>query len=170
MPIQRLQGDFYLFGAFLVFIYKKIKKEESIMKTFIVSPVSIVLMSVLLCPMAMAVPSMPDDVQMVQPDPSLPKELSAFFGKWQGLSGKEEFFVIVVKIDKEKANLYVWRTGNPRMGSPGWQRVKAEVIEDRGKYKLRFRGREATSEFTLRGEQLDWTAPPSFSVALKRVP
>jgi len=59
------------------------------MKTFIVSPVSIVLMSVLLCPMAMAVPSMPDDVQMVQPDPSLPKELSAFFGKWQGLSGRK---------------------------------------------------------------------------------
>jgi len=87
-----------------------------------------------------------------------------------GLSGKKEFFVIVAKIDKEKANLYVWRTGNHRMGSPGWQRVKAEVIEDRGKYKLRFRGREATSAFTLRGEQLDWTAPPSFSVVLKRVP
>jgi len=139
------------------------------MKTFIVLALSIVSVSISFFTMGMAAPSMPDDVQMVQPDPSLPKELSAFFGKWQGLFGREEFFVIVEKIDKEKASLYLWRTGNPRIGSPGWQRVKAEVIEDRGKYKLRFVGRGATSEFTLRGEQLDWSAPPSFSVVLKRV-
>ncbi len=140
------------------------------MKTSIVLAVSIVSVSILFSTMVMSLPSMPDDVQMVQPDPSLPKELSAFFGKWQGVSGKEEFFVIVEKIHKEKASLYIWRTGNPRMGSPGWRRAKAEVIEDRGKYKLRFRGREATNEFTLRGEQLDWSAPPLLSVVLTRIP
>ena len=140
------------------------------MKTLVVSAVSIVLVSISFCPMVMAAPSIPDDVQMVQPDPSLPKELSAFLGKWQGIDSREEFFVIVEKIDKESAGLYFWRTGNPSMGSPGWVRVKAQVIEERGKYKLRFRGRFGTSEFTLRGERLDWTSPPSFSVVLTRVP
>jgi hypothetical protein len=140
------------------------------MKTFIVLALSIVSVSILFSTMAMAAPPMPDDLQMVQPDPSLPKELSAFFGKWQGISGKEEFFVVVEKIDKEKASLYIWRTGNPRMGSPGWRRAKAEVIEDRGKYKLRFVGREATNEFTLTGERLDWSALPRFSIVLTRIP
>ena len=139
------------------------------MKTFIVLAVSIISVSIFFSPMLMAVPSMPDEVQMVQPDPSLPKELSAFFGKWQGISGREEFFLIVEKIDKEKASLYFWRTGGPRIGSPGWQRAKADVIEDRGKYKLRFVGRGATHEFKLRGEQLDWSALPSLSVVLTRV-
>ena len=55
------------------------------MKTFVVLAVSIVLVSILFCPMAMAAPPMPNDVQMVEPDPSLPKELAAFCGKWEGL-------------------------------------------------------------------------------------
>ena len=54
------------------------------MKTFVVLAVSIVLLSILFCPIVMAAPSIPNDVQIVQPDPSLPKELSAFFGKWEG--------------------------------------------------------------------------------------
>ncbi len=54
------------------------------MKTFVVLVGSIVMASILFCPMVMAAPPMPDDVQIVQPDPSLPKELSAFFGKWEG--------------------------------------------------------------------------------------
>jgi hypothetical protein len=54
------------------------------MKTFVISAVSVVLVSILFCPTAMSAPSMPADLQIVQPDPSLPKELSAFFGKWEG--------------------------------------------------------------------------------------
>ena len=143
------------------------------MKTIVVLAISIVLVSVLSChPIVMTVPSMPANLQMVQPNPSLPEELSAFFGKWQGFSGNQEFFLIVEKIGKEEASLYSWRTGGSRRGSPGWHRVKAEVIKDRGKYKLWFvgRGREGTSELTLKGERLDWSRPRSLSVVLTRVP
>jgi hypothetical protein len=51
------------------------------MKTIIVLAVSIVLVSIFFCAMVMAAPSMPADLRIVQPAPSLPKELSAFFGK-----------------------------------------------------------------------------------------
>jgi hypothetical protein len=68
------------------------------MKTFGVAA-SIVLVSILFCPMVMAAPSMPDDVQIVQPDPLLSKELSAFLGKWdRGI----DLFIIIEKIDEEK--------------------------------------------------------------------
>ena len=140
------------------------------MKTFVLLAVSIVLVGILFCPTVMAFPSIPDDVQMVQPNPSLPKELTAFFGKWRGVSGHQEFFLIVEKIGKEKARLYHWRTGGGRRGSPGWRRTKAEVIQDRGKYKLRFIGFEGTNELTLRGEYLDWTGPVALSIVLTRVP
>jgi hypothetical protein len=64
------------------------------MKTFVVSAVSIVLVSILFCPMVMAAPPMPDDLQIVQPDPSLPKEISGFFGKWEGTDGVLQYFLI----------------------------------------------------------------------------
>jgi hypothetical protein len=140
------------------------------MKTFVVLAVTIVLGGILFCTMVMAAPSMPDDLQMVQPDSSLPKELLAFFGKWEGATGNQQFFLIVEKIDEKKASLYIWRSGGPRRGSPGWRRAKAKVIEDGGKYKLQFIGTEGTAEFTLRGEHLDWSVAPSFSVGLTRVP
>ena len=140
------------------------------MKTFALLAVSILLVGILFCPTVMAFPSIPDDVQMVQPDPSLPKELSAFFGKWQGISGKLEFFLIVEKIGKKKARVYHWRSGSGRRGYPGWGRTNAEVIQDRGKYKLRFIVAEGTIELTLRGEYLDLTGPVALSVVLTRVP
>ena len=140
------------------------------MKTFVMLAVSIVLMGISFCPLVRAATSVPDDVQMVQPNPSLPKELSAFWGKWEGISGKQEFFLIVEKIDEEKARLYHWRTGGPRRGSPGWRRVKAEVIKDSGKYRLRFVGAEGTNELTLRGEHLDLFGPNALSVVFTRVP
>jgi len=83
------------------------------MKTFIVLAVSVVLVSILFCPMVMAAPSIPNDVQIVQPDPSLPKELSAFLGKWEGSNSMTSvnYFLIVEKIDEEKASLYMWAGG-----------------------------------------------------------
>jgi len=140
------------------------------MKRFVLLAVSIALVGILFCPMVMAAPSMPDDLQMVQPDPSLPKELSAFFGKWEGATGMRQLFLIVEKIDEEKASLYHWASGGPRRGSPGWRRVKAKVIKDGGKYKLQFVGIEGTTELTLRGEHLDYFLHPSFTVGLTRVP
>jgi hypothetical protein len=63
--------------------------------------------------MVMAAPSVPADVQIVQPDPSLPKELSAFWGKWEGTysSTGTGFLLIVEKIDEEKASLYIGGDG-----------------------------------------------------------
>ncbi len=130
------------------------------MKTFVVLAVSIVLVSIFFCPMVMAAPSMPDDFQMVQPDPSLPKELSAFFGKWEGSDQNMQFFLIVEKIDDEKASLYLWRSGYPAAGIPqGWTRYEAYVSKERGKYKLWFRGPYGTNVLTLKGESLESVGP-----------
>jgi hypothetical protein len=114
-----------------------------------------VLVSILFCPMAIAFPTMPADLQIVQPDPSLPKELSAFFGNWEWISNPEEFFIIVEKIDEEKASLYVWRSGSWPQGTPmGWERIEAKVIKDRAKYKLSYLAPYGDVTYTLMGEDL----------------
>jgi hypothetical protein len=140
------------------------------MKTFVVLAVSIVLVSILFCPMVMSAPSMPDDLQIVQPDPSLPKELAAFWGKWEG-AGIMQHFLIVEKIDEEKASVYLWQSGYVDLPS-GWARYEAKVIKDRGKYKLWFRNPYSNVELTLKGEYLDWYASGSQlhrSMRLRRV-
>jgi len=125
------------------------------MKTSVVLAVSIVLVSIFFCHMVMAVPTLPADLQIVQPDPSLPKELSAFFGKWEWISDPAEFLIIVEKIDAEKASLYVWRSGFWPQGTPmGWERIEAKVIKNRGKYKLSYLAPYGNAEYTLMGEDL----------------
>ncbi|HYA93349.1 MAG TPA: hypothetical protein VEK32_17815 [Thermodesulfobacteriota bacterium] len=122
------------------------------MKTIVVLTISIVLVSVLSChPIVMTFPSMPADLQMVQPDPSLPKELSAFWGKWNLASGMYKVFVIVEKIGEEKASLYVWRDEE---GWGGWRRVEANVIKRHGKYKLWYKAPFGEVVNTLKGEYL----------------
>ena len=137
------------------------------MKTLVVLAVSIVMVSIFFCPMVMAAPSMPADLQIVQPDPSLPKELSAFFGKWQSIPYPENFFVIVEKIDEEKATLYVWVFGLEGT-APSWGRREAKVIKERGKYKLWTIGRFGNAEYTIKGEYLIYSGPQDSS-KLKRV-
>jgi len=138
------------------------------MKTLVVLAVSIVMVSIFFCPMVMAAPSMPADLQIVQPDPSLPKELSAFFGKWEGTVNPEYFFVIVEKIDEEKASLYVWAPGF-ETGGPIWTRREAKVIKEGRKYKLWHMGRVGNVEYTLKGEYL-YFALPQDTIKFKRVP
>ena len=114
-----------------------------------------VLVSILSCSMAIAFPTMPADLQIVQPDPSLPKELSAFFGNWEWISNPAEFFIIVEKIDEEKASLYIWRSGSWPQGTPmGWERIEAKVIKDRAKYKLSYLAPYGDVTYTLMGEDL----------------
>ena len=141
------------------------------MKTFVVLAVSVVLVSILFCPVMMAAPpSMPTDLQIVQPDPSLPKELSAFFGKWESTSAQSQQFVIVEKIDEEKASVCIWRGGLWPEGTPtGWERVEAKVINERGKYKLWFQARWGKIEYALKGEYLVSSSPIGSS-NLRRVP
>jgi hypothetical protein len=143
------------------------------MKTFLALAVSIVLVSILFCPMVMAAPSMPADLQIGQPDPSLPKELSAFFGKWEG-TGRIQYFLIVEKIDEEKTSLYVWEVPSTEAPAPMWIRYEAQVIKERGKYKLSYRSRFGNCDLVLKGEVLNWSRSSAIgsseSVRLKRVP
>ena len=138
------------------------------MKTFVLSAVSTVLVSILFCPMAMSAPPMPSDLQIVQPDPSLPKELSAFLGKWEG-TGKMQYFLIVEKIDKEKASVWVWEYSSAETTAAVWARYDAQVIKQGGKYKLQYSSRFGSCEVTLKGEGLNWSRTISESVRLKRV-
>ena len=133
------------------------------MNTIVVLAISILLVSVLSCPIVMTVPSMPADLQMVQPDPSLPKEVSAFWGKWNLASGMYKVFVIVEKIDEEKACLYVWRE------EEGWKRVEAKVIKRHGKYKLWYQAPFGEVVNTLKGEYLVSSSPRGNSL-FRRVP
>ncbi|MGZ3524421.1 MAG: hypothetical protein ACXU9L_06495 [Thermodesulfobacteriota bacterium] len=138
------------------------------MKTFGVSAVTTALVSILFCPMAMSAPSMPSDLQIVQPDPSLPKELSAFFGKWEG-TGRMQYFLIVEKIDNEKASVWAWEYLSPETLAPGWARYDVQVTKQGGKYKLQYSSRFGSCEVTLKGEGLNWSRSTYESVRLKRV-
>ena len=139
------------------------------MKTFGVLAVSVVLVSILFCPMVMAAPFMPDELQMVQPDPSLPKELSGFFGKWEWASQVMQFFLIVEKIDEEKASVYLWRSGWATV-PPGWQRYEAKVSKERGKYILWFHGPAGMNELTFKGDNLYMDTRPFSPAVFGRVP
>ncbi len=144
------------------------------MKTFVVLAVSIVLAGILLCPLAMAAPSMPNDVQMVEPDPSLPKEIAGFWGKWEGTSGPMRVFLIVEKIDGEKASLYRWNSAYQDTAE-GWKRIEAKVTKEYGKYKLWYQvnvGQIGNTivEYTLKGKNLDITSSTGGGARLTRVP
>ena len=141
--------------------------QEGKRKTSAVLVASIVLASILFCPMAMAAPPMPDDLQMVEPDPSLPKELAGFWGKWEGSDARMNFFLIVEKIDEEKASLYIWRSGYGPVAF-GWERIEAKVSKEYGKYKLWF-FKGGIREYALRGKYLDGSSGGG-NVTLSRVP
>ena len=138
------------------------------MKRFVLLAVSVPLVGILFCPMVMAAPSMPSDLQMVQPDPSLPKELSGFWGKWEGQSSVMQYFLIIEKIDKENASVYLWRSGWGTLPS-GWERIEAKVSKEYGKYILWFVGPAGVTEVTFKGDNLYIDTRPYGSIPLKRV-
>ena len=147
------------------------------MRTFVVLAVSIMVVSILFCLMTMAAPPLPDDLQIVQPDPSLPKEIADFWGKWEGRDAVMSLFIIVEKIDEKKANLYIWRSGVP--SSPGgWDRKEAEVFKQYGKYKLShpvdFTGAQPKGriyvEYTVKGKYLESSGPRGGGFRYTRVP
>jgi hypothetical protein len=141
------------------------------MKTIVALAVSIALASALFRPMAMAFPTLPADLQMVQPDPSLSKRLSAFLGKWEGPSGIIQICLIVEKIEEEKASLYIWRSGNiDSFRFPYWERREAKVIKDRGIYKIWYYGPFGSVYFTREGEYLVMLNPLFWTGNFIRVP
>jgi len=115
------------------------------MKRTTLLAVVILVFSFFLAATTMAFPPLPEDLNIVQPDPSLPKELAAFSGKWEGKAGLREFFLIVEKIDQEKATL--------RLPSGyGWETMPAHVVKEYGKWKIWFIGRRGVNELSLRGK------------------
>ena len=126
--------------------------------------------------LAIAAPPIPSEVQMVQPDSSLPKGLRSFWGKWEGRGfdygqGKEiEFFVIFEKITEKEASLFTWHTVH------GWSpRREAKVTRQGGEYKLSYKGPFGTNEMGLQGDELVFDAQREgksswFTLKLKRIP
>ena len=125
------------------------------MKKLVVLIGCVVFMNTFFGSMAIAAPSMPSDLQMAQPDSSLPKELSAFFGKWEG-TGRIAYFLIVEQIDKEKASLYAWELVAERP-VPAWEKYEAQVMKEAGKYKLWYRSGYGNCDLTLKGDVLIWS-------------
>ena len=74
---------------------------------------------------------MPNDVQMVEPDPSLPKELMGFWGKWEGSVRDDDVFSNSRENRRGKGKFIFWRsvTGD-------WGRFPAKVAKEGGKFKL----------------------------------
>ena len=144
------------------------------MKTFVVSVICIVLVSILFCPMVTATPPMPNDVQIVQPDPSLPKELLDFFGKWEGNGSGITVFLIVEKIDEEKATVHQYISGSNAMLQYllGWQRYEAKVDKERGKYTIWYTSPIAIVDLEVKskGKYLNMVIRTLESVRLSRVP
>ncbi len=105
--------------------------------------------------MAGAFPRLPDNLCITQPDSSLPKELAAFWGKWEGITNRN-FAIIVEKIDEAEASLYI------HSPNYGWERVTAKVAEEYGKYKIWLYGRKGLNELSLRGKYLDLKLHSSF--------
>ena len=138
------------------------------MKTFVVLAVSIVLVSILFCPTVMVAFTMPDDAQIVQPDPSLPKELLAFFGKWENREGPRQTFVIIEKIDEQKAGVYVGRFGYREQANT-WTRYEATVAKERGKYIIWYTGPLGNTELSLKGEYLNAVTRNTGSLRYSRV-
>ncbi len=142
------------------------------MKTIVVLAVSIVLVSIFFCPMVMAAPPMPNDVQIVQPDPSLPKELLACFGKWEGSISGFDLFLIVEKLDEEKATVYqhMELRSSQRPDTKGWHRYDAKVEKERGKYIIWYTsGGWGMIQLTLKDKYLNWSSRGE-RVRLSQVP
>jgi len=116
---------------------------------------------------AMAFPSLPDDLNIGQPDTSLPTELKAFVGKWERKTMYGEFFLVIEKIEQGKAILYTCSS----VGG-GWDRVVAEIVCEYGRWKIYFHGRAGLNILSLRGKKLDLLdlyVPPLADVTFLRV-
>jgi len=118
---------------------------------------------------AMAFPPLPDDLNIAQPDPSLPKELTGFLGKWEGdtnmIGAMITLFLIVERVSEEEAVLFT------AYSDPvGWDRVVARVErERRGNYVIWFPGRRGINQLRLKKGSIELSVPPSGLVILKKV-
>jgi hypothetical protein len=101
---------------------------------------------------AKAMPPLPTDLQMVEPDSSISAELRDLWGKWEGLYnfGGLIFpvYYIIEKIDAQQASLYIY--------SRSWDKYVASVTVERGKYKIWWHTRQSGTlkAFVNKGEMI----------------
>jgi hypothetical protein len=109
---------------------------------------------VLTCVLATAaelppIPPRPDkfkDIQIVKPDPSVPKEIAAFLGEWEGvLRGREPFRrvrIIIYEVSSQKIK-FLSGAGEHAFGSQipgGWSNNESDLYFEREKYRFSRRG------------------------------
>ncbi len=155
---------------------KEIKKSVSLVVVFL----CLFLASVV---MAASVP-IPSDIQIVPPDPSLPKELAAFSGKWQSRwynmsdpGGECDAVLIVEKIDEKRAVvIYCWGDSDRWGVRKGYTpRIFARISKEDGKYVLSWFGLKigAKMEFWLssNGKKLEgYEGKWGSNITMKRMP
>jgi len=121
---------------------------------------------------AVAMPSLPSDVNITPPDASLPKELAAFYGqtgKWYATvnvgNKSEELCIIIERIDEKEVTLYFY---NPVVF--GWIRpANPKLVKEYGKWKIWFQGRSGINELYMKGDKLILTFPPARTVVFSQL-
>jgi hypothetical protein len=123
---------------------------------------------------------LPENFNVVAPDPSLPEEIRALSGRWEGKwnwpGGGQDAILIVEKIDPGKAQgIYAWGDfgGFVRGGghvSPGYRRVTLKVTSEDGRVTLS----GETIRFSLTKDRLSildgWdTRRPGYGITMKKV-
>jgi hypothetical protein len=115
------------------------RKEGKAMKkiSFVVLVVLVVVSNLILKPALAGDIPLPDEINIVAPEPDLAKEIAAFSGKWKGIWNGVglEAMLIVEEINDERAKvIYAWGEGS--RDKKGYSRFIAKVIP--GSKKIEF--------------------------------
>jgi len=111
---------------------------------------------------------LPDDLNIVSPDPSLPENIKALSGKrggvWMvegfrdGIRSTGELSVLVVEkiLDEKTAVIVYGTTGSPTMKA-GFYRFEAQIVLSRNKVMLEWVSKVTSKEtsFHLKGDKLE---------------
>ena len=89
------------------------------------------------------IPPLPDkfkDIQIVKPDPSVPKEIAAFLGEWEGIvMGRQPFRrvkIIIYDVSPQKIK-FLYGYGDHVFGYPGgWANNESDLYFEREKYRF----------------------------------
>lgn len=150
--------------------------------------VLMVLAGMALCSRATAgsftsVPPLPDNVQIVPPDPSLPEAIKAFSGKWSGQWHMQrnpsqlgaEAVLVVEEIPDERHARIVYATGAQTRSLPGITRETVDISKDERGVFLSFSPVKSNKKCKFRisgnGENLEgiWLGWETFEVTMKRI-
>jgi hypothetical protein len=132
-----------------------------------------------------AIPPIPEkykNIHMVKPDPSVPKEIAAFLGEWEGVvRGKAPFRrakIIVYEVSPQKIK-FLYGCGDNAMGYSqypgGWSQVESDLIFENEKYRF---SRRAASGFavhyyfendSLEGMESAGSGKPGYQYELKKI-